>query len=139
MTLAREDRHLLCMAENDRIASSRQLAARWSTATGVLMSALSICRRLQHSGLHESMLFYMIHLTVNHQQLHLQWGHEHRAWQADWHQVVFSDESRFSFWDHDVYVRVRRFVIQRCLPECVFERHNGQTSRVMVWGVIAYH
>ena len=22
----------------------------------------------------------------------LQWAHEHRAWQVDWHQVVFSDK-----------------------------------------------
>ncbi|GFU16741.1 hypothetical protein TNCV_672801 [Trichonephila clavipes] len=30
-----EDRHLLCMAKKDRTTSSKQLAARWSTATGV--------------------------------------------------------------------------------------------------------
>ncbi|GFU51897.1 uncharacterized protein TNCV_3734061 [Trichonephila clavipes] len=37
----RDDRHLLRMAVNERTASSRQLAARWSTATGVLMLASS--------------------------------------------------------------------------------------------------
>ncbi|GFU28446.1 uncharacterized protein TNCV_1938341 [Trichonephila clavipes] len=30
------------------------------------------------------------------------------AWQADWHQVVFSNESRFNLWDHDGRIRVRR-------------------------------
>ncbi|GFW24021.1 hypothetical protein TNCV_4950651 [Trichonephila clavipes] len=35
VTSARDDRHLLCMVVNDRTASSRQLAARWSTATGI--------------------------------------------------------------------------------------------------------
>ncbi|GFV34079.1 uncharacterized protein TNCV_4121761, partial [Trichonephila clavipes] len=39
---ARDDRYLLRMAVNDRIDFSRQLAAHWSTATGVLMSASSI-------------------------------------------------------------------------------------------------
>ncbi|GFW70325.1 HTH_Tnp_Tc3_2 domain-containing protein [Trichonephila clavipes] len=39
------------MAVNGRTASSRQLAARWSTDTGVLMSASSIRRRLLHRGL----------------------------------------------------------------------------------------
>ncbi|GFW27375.1 transposable element Tcb2 transposase [Trichonephila clavipes] len=39
------------MAVNDRTASSRQLAARWSTATGVLMSASSNGRRLLPRGL----------------------------------------------------------------------------------------
>ena len=44
----RDNRHLLRMAVNDRTASSRKLAARWSTVTGVLMSASSIRRRLLH-------------------------------------------------------------------------------------------
>ncbi|GFX47686.1 transposable element Tcb2 transposase [Trichonephila clavipes] len=34
VTSACDDRHLLHMVVNDRTASSRQLAARWSTATG---------------------------------------------------------------------------------------------------------
>ncbi|GFV44187.1 hypothetical protein TNCV_1825541 [Trichonephila clavipes] len=42
MTSARHDRHLLRMGVNHRYASSRQLAARWSTATGVVMAALSM-------------------------------------------------------------------------------------------------
>ncbi|GFW78162.1 hypothetical protein TNCV_136311 [Trichonephila clavipes] len=39
------------MPQNDRTASSRQLAASWSTVTGVLMSASSIRRRPLHRGL----------------------------------------------------------------------------------------
>ncbi|GFU75170.1 hypothetical protein TNCV_2056131 [Trichonephila clavipes] len=38
---ARNDRHLLRMAANDHTSSSRQLAALWSTATDILMSASS--------------------------------------------------------------------------------------------------
>ncbi|GFX24183.1 PC4 domain-containing protein [Trichonephila clavipes] len=64
--------------------------------------------------------------------LHLQWPHEHRAWQADWHQVVFLDESRFNLWDHDGRIRVRRYAGERCLSECVMERHSGLTPGVML-------
>ncbi|GFW06650.1 transposable element Tc1 transposase [Trichonephila clavipes] len=85
---AHDDRHLLHMAVNDRTASSRQLTARWSTATGVLLQDP---------------------FTANHRWLRLQWAHERRAWQADWHQVVFLDESRFNLWDHDDRIRVRRY------------------------------
>ncbi|GFX48449.1 transposable element Tcb1 transposase [Trichonephila clavipes] len=106
------------MAVNDRTASSRQLAARWSTTTGVLMSASSIHRRLP-----------------NHQRQRLRWAHKHRAWQADRHQVVFSDESCFSLWYHDSRIRVRRYAGERCLSECVIERHSGPTPGVMIWGV----
>ncbi|GFX63733.1 transposable element Tcb1 transposase [Trichonephila clavipes] len=80
-----------------------------------------------------------ITLTANHRWLCLQWAHEHRAWHADWHQVVFSDESRFTLWDHDGRICVRRYAGDRCLPECVIEQYNGLISRVMVWDVIFFH
>ncbi|GFU08986.1 transposable element Tcb2 transposase [Trichonephila clavipes] len=135
VTSARDDRHLLRIVVNDRTASSRQLAARRSTATGVLMTALSIRRRLLHRGLCAKVPLYRMSLTENHRRLSLQWAHEHRAWQADWHKVVFSDESCFNLWDHDSRIRVRRCAGERCLPECVIERHSGLTTGVMDLGI----
>ena len=83
------------MTVNDRTASSRQLAARWSTATGVLSrfrQFVDVCDMwIACKG-----ALYRIPFTENHPRLSLQWAHEHRAWQADWHQVVFTDESRFN-------------------------------------------
>ncbi|GFT83288.1 transposable element Tcb1 transposase [Trichonephila clavipes] len=79
-----------------------------------------------------------IYLKAYHRRLRLQWAHEHRDWQTDWNQVVFSDESLFNLWDHDGRIRVRRYAGERCLPECVIEPHSGLTSGVMVWGVISY-
>lgn len=139
VTSERDDRHLLRMAVNDRTASSRQLAAHWSTATGVQLSASSIRRRLLRRGLRARVPLYRIPLTANHRRLRRQWALEHRDWRADWHQVVFSDESRFNLWTHDGRVRVRRYAGQRCLPECIIERHSGRTPGVMVWGAISYH
>ncbi|GFX63755.1 uncharacterized protein TNCV_215551 [Trichonephila clavipes] len=49
------------------------------------------------------------------------------------------DESRFNLWDHDDRIRVRRYAVERCLPECVIERHTCLTFGVMVWGAISYH
>ncbi|GFT22082.1 transposable element Tcb2 transposase [Trichonephila clavipes] len=40
VTSAHDDRHLHRMAMNDRTSSSRKLAARWCTATGVLIGIL---------------------------------------------------------------------------------------------------
>ncbi|PRD23606.1 UNVERIFIED_CONTAM: hypothetical protein NCL1_45926 [Trichonephila clavipes] len=57
----------------------------------------------------------MIHLTANHRRLRLQWAHEHRTWQADWHQV-----------DHDGRIRVRRYADERRILECIIERHGSQ-------------
>ncbi|GFW53127.1 transposable element Tcb2 transposase [Trichonephila clavipes] len=89
------------MALNDRTTFSMQLATSWSTATGVLMLASSICRRLLHRGLRARVPLYKIPLTANNQRLRLQWVHEHRVWQANWPQIVFPDESPLNLWDHN--------------------------------------
>ncbi|GFV33898.1 transposable element Tc1 transposase [Trichonephila clavipes] len=121
------------------VDDGRQLAARWSTATGVLMSASSIRRHLLHRGLRARMPLYRISFTLNHQRLRLQCSHNHRAWEADWYQVVFSDELRFNLWDHEGRIRIVRSAGELCLPECVIKRHSGLTPGVMVWGAISYH
>ncbi|GFX79753.1 HTH_Tnp_Tc3_2 domain-containing protein [Trichonephila clavipes] len=59
------------MAVNDHTASSRQLAAHWSTTIGVLISASSIRRRLLHRGLRARVPLYRISLTANHRRLRL--------------------------------------------------------------------
>ncbi|GFV36243.1 transposable element Tcb2 transposase [Trichonephila clavipes] len=85
-----------------------QLAECWSIATGILMTALSNRLRLLHHGLRVRVPSHRIPLTTNHRWLLLQWAHEHRVWQADLLQVVFSDESRFNVMDHDDRIHVRR-------------------------------
>ncbi|GFW09903.1 transposable element Tc1 transposase [Trichonephila clavipes] len=127
------------MAQTDRTTSSRQLAAQWSTATGVSLCASSIQRRLLQPGLRARIPLYRIPLTQNHRHLRLQWANVHRSWRADWQQVVFSDESRFNLWHHDGRIRVRRYAGERHIPECIIERHSRRTPGVMVWGAIAYH
>ncbi|GFT06549.1 transposable element Tc1 transposase [Trichonephila clavipes] len=111
VTSAHDGRRLVRMAQTDRTASSRQLVAQWSTATGFLSrKTIAACG-------------YNVH----------------RSWRADWQQVVFSDESRFNLWHHDGRIRVRRYAGERHIPECIIERHSGRTPGIMIWGAIAYH
>ncbi|GFV57029.1 transposable element Tcb2 transposase [Trichonephila clavipes] len=131
VTSARDDRRLVRMAQTDHTASSRQLAAQWSTATGVSLCASSIRRRLLQRGLRTRIPLYRIPLTQNHRSLRLQWANVHRSWRADWQQVVFSDESRFNLWHHDGRIRVRRYAGERHIPECIIERHSARTPGVM--------
>ncbi|GFX11155.1 transposable element Tcb2 transposase [Trichonephila clavipes] len=69
VTSARDDRHLVRMAQTDRTSSSRQLAAQWSTATGVSLCAPSIRRRLLQRELRARIPLYRIPLTQNHRHL----------------------------------------------------------------------
>ena len=64
----------LHMEVNVCTASSRQMAAHWSTATGVLMLALSIHQCLLHHGLDTRVPLCRIPFTVNHRWLYLQWA-----------------------------------------------------------------
>ncbi|GFV30733.1 transposable element Tc1 transposase [Trichonephila clavipes] len=57
VTSARDDRRLVRMAQTDRTASSRQLAAQWSTATGVSLCASSIWIRVLQRGLRARILY----------------------------------------------------------------------------------
>ncbi|GFV72711.1 transposable element Tc1 transposase [Trichonephila clavipes] len=108
-----------------------------SSTTGVLMSASSIRRPLLRRGLRPRVTLYRILLTANHQRLRLQGTHELRAWEVNWHQVVFSDESRFNFWDHDGRIRDRRYAGARCLPECsglaIHQNDHQARRRFVEW------
>ncbi|GFX96685.1 transposable element Tcb2 transposase [Trichonephila clavipes] len=58
---------------------------------------------------------------------------EGRAWQAEWHQAVFSNESCFHLRNHDGRIRVQRYASERFHPECVIERYSGLTPGVMFY------
>ncbi|GFW00472.1 transposable element Tc1 transposase [Trichonephila clavipes] len=65
---APDDRRLVRMAQTDHTASSRQLAAQWSTATHVSLCASSIRRRLLQRVLRVRIPLYRIPLTQNHRK-----------------------------------------------------------------------
>ena len=103
------------------------------------MPISAIRRHLLHRGLRARVPLYRIPFTANHRRLHLQWVHEHRAWEGDWHQVFFSDVSRFNLQDNDGHIDIRHYAGPLCLPMCIIKQHNGRTPGVMVRGVILYH
>ncbi|GFU45385.1 transposable element Tc1 transposase [Trichonephila clavipes] len=121
MMLARDDRHMLRMV----VMTVQIHPGSWQHVGLLLqvylMSASPIRRRLLHLGLRARVSLYMIPFTANHRRLCLQWAHEHRAW------------------DHDGYIRVRRYAGERCLPECVIKRRSGLTPGIMVWSAISHH
>ncbi|GFV49371.1 transposable element Tc1 transposase [Trichonephila clavipes] len=107
-----------------RISKHFFQAARKFTATGVLMSASSIRRRLLHRGLRAFI-----------QDSPQSTGASAMSTEPGKRQVVFSAKSRFNLWDQDGRIRAG----ERCLPESVIERHSCLTSGVIVWGAILYH
>ncbi|GFT73182.1 transposable element Tcb1 transposase [Trichonephila clavipes] len=86
------------------------------------LSARTIERRLQQSGLTARRPLLGLPLTQNHRRLRRQWSDERRMWTAEWNEVVFTDESRicnttmFGFQSRDTVERMP-------WNSCVMHRH----------------
>ena len=72
MNTAQDDRHLVRMAVMDCTASSIVLSQHWSTATGLDLSASTVCQRLLRAGLVACMPLCRLPLSRDHQCLRLQ-------------------------------------------------------------------
>ena len=81
------------MAVKDHTASSTVLSRRWSTATGLDLSASTVHRSLLRAGLVACMPFHWLPLSRDHQRFRLQRARERRHWCAEWQNLVFLDES----------------------------------------------
>ncbi|GFW83619.1 transposable element Tcb1 transposase [Trichonephila clavipes] len=60
-----------------------------------------IRHRLQQTGLSARRPLHGLPLTHNHKRLHRQWCDERRMWEAEWNDVVFTDESRICLQHQD--------------------------------------
>ncbi|GFT50229.1 transposable element Tc1 transposase [Trichonephila clavipes] len=70
------------------------------------MSARTIRRRLQQSGLSAKRPLLALPVTQNHRRLRRQWCDERRLRVAEWNEVVFTDESRICLEYHDGRIQV---------------------------------
>ncbi|GFX95369.1 transposable element Tcb1 transposase [Trichonephila clavipes] len=105
----------------------------------ISLSARTIRRHLQQSGLSARRPLLGLHLTQNHRRLRCHWCDERRMWVAEWNEVVLTDESRICLQHHDGRIRVWRHCVERMLNSCVMHHHTGSAPGIMVWGGIGYH
>ena len=115
------------------------MIGRWSTATGLDLSASTVPRSLLRAGLVARMPLCRLPLSRDRQHLRLEGARERRHWRAEWRNVVFSDQSRFNMSYNDGRIRVRRYACERNLRACIIQRHIGPTPNVMVWSAIGYN
>ncbi|GFW37392.1 transposable element Tcb1 transposase [Trichonephila clavipes] len=132
-TTSRMDRQIVRMAVTDRPVTSRTVAQHIESVTHHSVSARTIRRRLQQSGLSARRPLLGLPLTQNHRRLRRQWCDQRRMWAAEWNEVVFTDESRICLQHHDGRIRVWRHRGERMLNSCIMHRH---TSPAPGYGVI---
>ncbi|GFU05059.1 transposable element Tc3 transposase [Trichonephila clavipes] len=138
-TTSREDRQIVRMAVSDRSVTSRNAAQHIESVTHHSVSARTIRRRLEQSGLSARRPLLGLPLTQNHRRLRNQWCDERRMWEAEWNEVVLTDESRIYLQHHDGWIRVWRHRGERMLNSCVMHHHTGPAPGIMVWGGIGYY
>ncbi|GFW18855.1 transposable element Tcb1 transposase [Trichonephila clavipes] len=120
------------MAVTDRSVTSRTVAQHIESLTHHSVSARTIRRRLQQSGLSARRPLLGLPLTQNHRRLRRQWSDERRMWAAEWNEVVFTDESRICLQHHDGRIRVWRHRGERMLNSCVMHHHTGPVLGIMI-------
>ncbi|GFV66228.1 transposable element Tcb1 transposase [Trichonephila clavipes] len=101
------------MAVTDRSVTSRTIAQHVDSVTHHSVSARTIRRRLQQSGLSARRPLFGLPLTQNHRCLRRQW----------------CDESRIVWRHHG----------ERMLKSCIMPHHTGPASDIILWGGIGYH
>ncbi|GFW29125.1 transposable element Tcb2 transposase [Trichonephila clavipes] len=111
-----------------------------SIFTRAPVSSRTIRRCLAEEHLRSPRPLHMLPLMPTHRHLRLEWCSKKGNWtSAEWNQVVFSDESRFSLITNDNRVRVWRPCGERFNPAFALQRYTAPTAGVMVWGAIAYN
>ncbi|GFU64906.1 transposable element Tcb1 transposase [Trichonephila clavipes] len=86
-TTSREDRQIVRMAVTDRSVTSRTVTQHIESVTHHSVSARTIRRRLQQSGLSAIRPLLGLPLTKNHRRLRRQWCDERKMWAAEWNEV----------------------------------------------------
>ncbi|GFW24560.1 transposable element Tcb1 transposase [Trichonephila clavipes] len=127
-TTSTEVRQIVRMTLMDCSATSRTIAQHIEFVTHHSVSARTIRRHLQQSGLSARRPLLGLPLTQNHRRLHRQWCDERRMWVAEWNKVVFTDESRICLQHHDGRIRVWRHHGERMLNSTVMHRHSSCTG-----------
>ncbi|GFU60594.1 transposable element Tcb1 transposase [Trichonephila clavipes] len=131
-TTSREDRQIVRMAVTDRSDTSRTIAQHIESVSHHSVSACTIRRRLQQSGLLARRPLLGLPLTQNHRRLRRQWCDERRIWAAEWNEIVFTDESRICLRHHDGWIRVWRHRGERMLNSCIMHRHTGPAPSIII-------
>ncbi|GFX61769.1 transposable element Tcb1 transposase [Trichonephila clavipes] len=135
-------------AREDRSIHRQVVAAPQATSTSILqhvqdtlnvpISTRTISRRLVESGLHSRRPLRTLALTPQRRRARLEWCRARATWMTEWQNVVFSDESRFCFFNDSQRIRVWRRRGERSNPAVIVEHPTARQRGIIVWGAIAY-
>ena len=140
VTTYRQDRQILLSHLRNRKRNARE------TARGIIgnhqraISDETVRKRLRDNGVRARRPKVGIILTARHRALRMAWARRHvRFTRAQWANVLFTDESRFTVSGNDGRTRVYRRRGERFANCCITERDRYGRGSVMVWGGVSLH
>ena len=131
------DRKLIVACKRNRFDSIPKLTVVWNFGSRANCSVHTAYRRLAEAGIRCYRPAVRIPLTPRHKQIRKEWCRDRSQWtQEEWHQVMWSDESRFALDFHDGRIHVHRLKGQRFAPCCLSEHDRYGGGSVLVWAAI---
>lgn len=138
VTSQRQDNYIRQRHLRDRFATAAATASVIIGNRGRPIHRRTVSRRLKERRIRCRRPYHGPILTRRHRQLRNNFALNNQR-RVNWHDVVFSDESRFNLYHNDGRVRVYRRDGERYVDNCVVERDRFGGGGVMVWGAINYN
>lgn len=133
-TTARQDRFLVLHTKRHRNITARQVVSVLQGTHGILVSDQTVRNRLHEASLFSRRPLRVPALRRNNRAARLTWAQDHVNWgHEEWANVMFSDESRFSFHPDGRRIRVWRQPGSAERLHHVQEVHSYRGGTVMVW------
>ncbi|GFX68156.1 transposable element Tcb2 transposase [Trichonephila clavipes] len=131
VTSAREDRRMRRQAVAAPQATFTSILQHVQDTLDVPISTRTISRRLVESGLHSRRPLRTLALTPQRRRARLEWCRARATWMTEWWNVVFSDESRFCFFNYNQRIRVWRRRGERSNPAVTLEHPTARQCGFM--------
>ena len=122
-------------ALQDRVTISLTTSQDMDMFTARTVSFRMVRRRLQQRGLSawRPLSRLRFSLTLQHREERRLWCSKQESWIQEWHDVVFSEKSRFCMKYFYGCMHVWMLPSDCTPPVCIQYRHRGPASGMMVW------
>ena len=137
-TTAAQDRYIRLQHLRDRFRTAVTTARETRGRRNQRISVSTVQRRLYASNLRSRRALRGPILKAVHRRNRRRWAEEHKQWRlAEWHEVLFSDETKICVDRPDRRQGVWRRRAERYANPCVRETNRWGGASVMVWGGIS--